>query len=280
MSARITRSGRLPPSENSEQQLKARWTTTLTKILVDLMVEQVRFGNKKKDSFNRKGWKSINDNFQKRTGLKWTLEQLKNQYDVLKRQNNIMKILLEHMHFTFDESRGTIKASDEDWEVFIKANPEADTLRANGCPVYKELCIIFSLTNNANKDYTVIVKEEIDCPEPLSMVHEQSSDSEKQDYGPNNRKRVRRGINQSIAEAISEMAAASRQKTAAIEQMSSRFSIADCVKALDEVKGIEERLYYAALDLFHKPLARETFLFLRVDKRLAWLSRKCSNLSM
>ncbi|XP_047319756.1 L10-interacting MYB domain-containing protein-like [Impatiens glandulifera] len=280
MATRVTRSGRQPSKENSDQQLKARWTTTLTKILVDLMVEQVRFGNKQKDTFNRKGWKFINDDFQKRSGLKWSLDQLKTQYDVLKRQHSIMKTLLEQMNFAFDESRGTIRASDEDWEIFIKANPEAETLRTNGCPVYKELCTIFSQTNNTNKDYDLIVKEEIVCPEPLCMIHEPSSESEKQDYGINSKKRVRRGVNQAISEAISEMAAASRHKTTAIEQINNRFSITDCVKALDEVKGIEERLYYAALDLFHKPIARETFLFLRADKRLAWLSRKCSNRSI
>ncbi|XP_047311624.1 L10-interacting MYB domain-containing protein-like [Impatiens glandulifera] len=281
---RVTRSKRQPSSkEISEQQLKAKWTTTLNKILVDIMVEQVRCGNRKKDTFNKKGWKLISDNFHKRSGFKWGEEQIMTQYDVLKKEYNLTKTLLEQSDFIWEESTGTITAKDEDWERFIKANPEGDSLRTNGCPIYKELSTIFSQPPPKTKrDYAMTVKEEISCPEPLNIICDPSSESEKMEHiagSSSSHKRVRRGVDHAIAEAISEMAMASRQRTAAIEELNGRFSILDCVRALDEIKGIEERTYYMALDLFEKRNLRETFLSLQMDKRLAWLSSKGCNLS-
>lgn len=278
---RVTRSRTQPSKDISEQELKAKWTTTLNKILVDLMVEQVQFGNRKKDSFKKKGWKFIVGEFHKRSGFKWGEEQLMAQYNALKKQHNLMKTLLGQTDFNWDELTGTIIAKDEDWERIIKAYPEADTLKTNGCPVYKELCTIFAPPAKTKKDYTMIVKEEIACPEPINTMCDPSSESERMELvaGSSSHKRVRRGVDHAIAEAISEMASASRQRTAAMEQLNERFSISDCIKALDETRGVEDRIYYMALDLFEKQNFRETFISLRMDKRLAWLSSKCCNLS-
>lgn len=70
------------------------------------------------------------------------------------------------------------------------------------------------------------------------------------------------------------MATASKLRTAAIQQRSSRYTIVNCIKELDEMKGVEEQVYFAALDLFNKPIAREVFLSLKRDKRLIWLQRQ------
>ncbi|KAF2312430.1 hypothetical protein GH714_034660 [Hevea brasiliensis] len=85
-----------------------------------------------------------------------------------------------------------------------------------------------------------------------------------------NRKRGRKGIDDAIAGAILRMAAASRLKTAAIKQISERYSIADCIKELDAMQGVEEGVYFA-LDLFDNPNAREIFLSLKGDKRMICL---------
>jgi len=90
------------------------------------------------------------------------------------------------------------------------------------------------------------------------------------------RKRGRRGIDDAIAAAILEMAAASKLRTAAVKQCNARYSIASCIKELDEMQGVEERVYFAALELFNNPNARELFLSLKGDKRSAWLHQKCN----
>lgn len=90
------------------------------------------------------------------------------------------------------------------------------------------------------------------------------------------RKRGRKGVDDAIADAILEMASASKMRAAAIEQCNSKYSMADCIKDIDLMQGVDQQLYFAALDLFNKPNAREIFLSLKKDKRLTWLLRKCA----
>lgn len=122
-------------------------------------------------------------------------------------------------------------------------------------------------------------------------THQEESSSESQDEEDANdlqtvqpttptaistRKRGRKGIDDAIADAIFEMASASKMRAAAIEQQIARFSMADCIRDLDLMQGVDQQLYFAALELFDKPNAREIFLSLKKDKRLTWLRRKCA----
>ena len=118
MSSRITRSRREPPQQ--DDQARARWTTSLTKILADLMINQVQKGNRQKNSFSKKAWRYISDEFYKKTGLKWDKEQLKNRYAVLRRQYITVKSLLDQSDFSWDEFTGTIIAKDEAWTEYIR----------------------------------------------------------------------------------------------------------------------------------------------------------------
>ncbi|XP_057492286.1 L10-interacting MYB domain-containing protein-like [Actinidia eriantha] len=292
MASRPTRSRRLPPRQQPEQQSRAKWTMPLTKILVDLMVDQVHKGNRQNHSFGKKAWKSISDDFHKKTGLKWE-EQLKNRYAVLRRQYSIVKLLLDQSDFKWDETTGTIMAADEVWDRFIMEHPDAEPMRSAGCPIYKQLCTIFS-EPGTNGEYKWSDEREIPCPEPLSIFKEEplsesedeaDTDDERDKFqstipsGTVTRKRGRKGIDDVIANAILEMAAASKLRTAAVRQYNDRYSITDCIRLLDETQGIDEQVYFAALNLFNNPNARETFLSLKADKRWMWLCSKCSTLS-
>lgn len=119
MASRVTRLRR-QLAQQPENQSRAKWTMFLTKVLADLMVEQVREGKTKNNFFNKKSWKYICDEFFKKTGLKWDKEQLKNRYSVLRRQYTVVKSLLEHGDFSWDESTGNIVASDEAWAEYIR----------------------------------------------------------------------------------------------------------------------------------------------------------------
>jgi hypothetical protein len=177
-----------------------------------------------------------------------------------------------------------------------QGHPDAETLKYAGCPIYKELCMIFSEPATNGKHDLLAEHDEgttpsIPCADPLSMHQEESSsDSDEVDdivddhnttqpttpCTTGNRKRGRRGIDDAIAGAIMEMAASSKLRTAAIQQCNARYTIADCINELDEMQGVDEQVYFAALDLFNKPNAREIFLSLKGDKRLIWLRGKCA----
>ena len=118
MAGQLARSRRLETQQ--QEQSRAKWTTSLTKILAALMVDQVHKGNKHNNLFNKKAWKYICDEFYKKTGLKWDKEQLKNRYSVLRRQYTIVKSILDQSDFSWDEATGSITANDEIWAEYIK----------------------------------------------------------------------------------------------------------------------------------------------------------------
>lgn len=89
-------------------------------------------------------------------------------------------------------------------------------------------------------------------------------------------KRGRKATGDAIVDAMLEIAAASRMRASAIMKSEERFSISKCIKLLDEMQGVDQRVYFSALDLFESSNARETFVSLKPDKRLMWLQRKCS----
>lgn len=88
------------------------------------------------------------------------------------------------------------------------------------------------------------------------------------------RKRSRKVTGDAIVDAMLELAAASKMRTAAIMRNEERFTISKCIKVLDETQGVDQTLYFYALELFENPLARETFLSLKDDRRFPWLQRK------
>lgn len=88
------------------------------------------------------------------------------------------------------------------------------------------------------------------------------------------RKRGRKATGDAIVDAMLEIAAASKMRAAAIMRNEERFAISKCIKVLDELQGVDQSIYFFALDLFENPNARETFISLKNERRLTWLQCK------
>lgn len=105
--------------QQPENQSRAKWTSSLTKALVELLVDEVHKGNKSSKSFSKKGWKSICDNFRIQTGYWWESEQLKSRYVALRKQYITATLLLDQPDFVWDEATGVIIAPNEAWDRYI-----------------------------------------------------------------------------------------------------------------------------------------------------------------
>ncbi|KAJ4890173.1 Uncharacterized protein Rs2_29921 [Raphanus sativus] len=241
-------------SSSTRHHHHPEWTALSTKLLANLILDQVRKGNtvnNSSSSLSNKAWNFITHEFHTRSGggVRRDKEHLKNRFALLARQFSLVKLILSRDDFVFDESTGCIIASDESWDQYVKECPDAEAVRRGGCPVYSQLSQIFRVVH--------LEEEETVLPE-----------------GP--KRRPSRGVEAAIANAIGEMAAASRLRTSSLTQMSSRFTLAECIRELDGIHGVAENVYFAALEIFNNPCARETFLSLRSDMRLAWLQWKCA----
>jgi len=90
------------------------------------------------------------------------------------------------------------------------------------------------------------------------------------------RKRGRKATGAAIVDAMLEIVAASKMRASAIAKNEERFTINKCIKVLDEMQGVDDWIYFLALDLFEDhPNAREVFISLKDEKRLPWLQGKC-----
>ena len=104
-----------------------------------------------------------------------------------------------------------------------------------------------------------------------------SGNNKRQSAAPSSsgrQKRSRKATGDAIVDAMLEIAAASKMRASAIMKSEDRFSISKCINVLDEMQGVDQRLYFLALDLFGSSNARETFIALKSERRLMWLQGK------
>lgn len=192
-----------------------------------------------------------------------------------------------------------------------QAQPRPEPVKIKDCPIYEQLCTIFTDSSADGKYAQSSHFEELDkavrndtggftsCPEAgsthrdnpsTSKLSQNNSFSEKLTKSISEKKRKRPSETQSsldqsrkdeemceaVGGAMLDMLAAWRSRIIASKRSDDKFSITNCIKALDEIEEIEEWLYFKALDLFEDPNLRETFLSLKGgNTRLTWLQGKC-----
>ncbi|KAF8038397.1 hypothetical protein BT93_B1053 [Corymbia citriodora subsp. variegata] len=115
---------------SQKETFMAKWTEPLTNELVSLLVAEVKKGNRTTCTYNKTGWNNIHVEFNKRTGLHFSIVQLKNKVNKLKRQ--------------YDNVNNTVAVADQSvWETHIKYNSEWAKFKNDGFPQYPDLCIVF-----------------------------------------------------------------------------------------------------------------------------------------
>ncbi|GMH16506.1 hypothetical protein Nepgr_018347 [Nepenthes gracilis] len=287
-------------SETNEHQIKqerlrTRWTAALDKIFTDLIVEQIQLGNRPNDVFDKKSWGQIRDEFNRRTALNFNNNQLRKHLDVLRTCYNNLKSALDQNEFAVDD---TCCMGFDLWEG-IGAHAQPKPVKIKDSPIYEQLCTIFSDNEVVGKYAQSSHYEDIEnkategeAPAPSRSIEGYAASAEnaatrstaetKRKCTPDARAielgRKNQEITEAMVEAMLDMVAASRRRTVGARSKDKSFSIASCINALDAIEGVEQSLYFAALDLFENPSLREAFISLDSnDNRLQWLHGKCSS---
>ncbi|KAK3423608.1 hypothetical protein EUGRSUZ_F00294 [Eucalyptus grandis] len=60
----------------------AKWTESITNILIGLLVDEVKKGNRTSSTFNKVGWRNVQSELSKQTGFQFTMVQLRNKDNV------------------------------------------------------------------------------------------------------------------------------------------------------------------------------------------------------
>ncbi|XP_021284640.1 L10-interacting MYB domain-containing protein-like isoform X1 [Herrania umbratica] len=317
-----------------QERSRTRWTASLDRIFADLVVKQIQLGNRPNNVFDKKTWNNIRDEFNQQTDLSFNNNQLRKHLDVLRTRFYNLKSAYDQNDFAGMEDSCCI--GFDLWEdtgvhflfsllnacldifivcskiLFLQAQPRPEPVKIKDCPIYEQLCTIFTDSSADGKYAQSSHFEGLDkavandtggltsCPEGGSSQPDNPSTSKLAQNNPLSekltksiaeRKRKRPSetpssleqsrkdeeMSEAMAGAMLDMVAAWRsRRTNATKRSDDKFSITNCVKALDEIEDIEDWLYFAALDLFEDSSLRETFISLKAGKiRLTWLQGKC-----
>lgn len=83
--------------QTKQERLRTRWTPALDKIFADIVVEQIRQGNRPNNVFDKKTWNQIREEFNRQTGLSFNNNQLRKHLDVLRtRYHNLQSTFAQN----------------------------------------------------------------------------------------------------------------------------------------------------------------------------------------
>lgn len=102
------------------ERSRTYWTPPMDRFLIDLMLVQVRGGNRIGRSFISQAWNDMVELFNANFSSHHDKEVLKNRYKHFRKQYDDVKILLQHNGFSWDEDREMVIADDHVWDAYIK----------------------------------------------------------------------------------------------------------------------------------------------------------------
>ncbi|XP_026396931.1 uncharacterized protein LOC113291636 [Papaver somniferum] len=142
---------------NPKCRLKLPNGDSLEKSLCELLIVQILCGKKPK-SFVKEAWIEVKDEFNKKNGQSFTMDQIKNRYNVLRVRHNDMKKLMSLSGFEWDSEDKKIIVDDEGvWDAYLGENPDKKKYKTNGCPIYEELCTIFGGSTATGSNAYVLI---------------------------------------------------------------------------------------------------------------------------
>ncbi|XP_024012338.1 L10-interacting MYB domain-containing protein isoform X2 [Eutrema salsugineum] len=271
-----------------ERSSRKRWTPTLDKVLADLVVKQIQSGNRQNNVFDRKTWNNIRTEFNEQTELNYNNNQLRKHLAVLRQRYDSLRSSNAQNEFVMEDTRCILGL--DLWEDF---GPRSELVKVNHCLIYEQLCTIFGDDSAEGKYAQSSHFEGLE----ESMANQNSglfTSPTKRDKISSERKRKREPDSktclapsqidtaalETMGGALSDMLTSMRSRIADLKTPDDRYSITNCINALDEMENVDDGVYFAALDLFENPGLRETFISLKANKlRLTWLQVKCRKLS-
>ncbi|XP_050207252.1 L10-interacting MYB domain-containing protein-like [Mercurialis annua] len=283
------------------ERSRTRWTPSLDKIFADLVVKHIQLDNRPNNVFDKKTWNLIRDEFNKHTDLNFNNNQLRKHLDVLRIRYHNLKSAFVQNDFMMEDSSCI---GFDLWED-IGAQPRTETIKVRDCPIYEQLCTIFTDSSadgkyaqsshfegsekNDGNDYaglaSPVVGGSSHCENRNSLlpdkiaknIAERKRKRQSETQFSSEQSKKDQEINEAMAEALLEMIGSSSWRKVSATKKDEKFTITNCIKALDDIEDIDQELYFAALDLFEDLNLRKTFLSLKGNPiRLNWLQWKCS----
>uniref|UniRef100_A0A2N9EE18 Myb/SANT-like domain-containing protein n=1 Tax=Fagus sylvatica TaxID=28930 RepID=A0A2N9EE18_FAGSY len=285
------------------------WPARLEKLFIDIMVEEMHKGNMPMGIFKLKTWCKILEELNLRSKQSFKLKQVKAKYNRLKQKYRVFSQLLQQNGFVWHGETNSVTASDEVWESYLYANPDAERFREKGCEHYKLLGILFNkliamgfMAFASTQDAPDTDEErELDEAYRNGAFIDVDSDSQDDHEKKVSQKRTKRSgkcpmrseakgrkrsrkadefseLNDAIRAFAEQTKLMLEAKVARMKEKEKRkqqrdeFSIPNCVNALESLGDLDMNTYTLAIKKFSTAEWREAFMSLSSNARKkAWL---------
>ncbi|XP_020081857.1 uncharacterized protein At2g29880-like [Ananas comosus] len=137
-----------PPTGNDlKKQTRAKWTDVHRAHLVELLQEHNKDKWRGQNGWTKEAWRSIHKAMSiKFPHSNYTVEQVKDQEQQLKKQFKAVKSLVEMSGFGWDGDKKMVSAPSEVWEPLINTNKELRKWHNKPFPWYEALYDIYEGT--------------------------------------------------------------------------------------------------------------------------------------
>ncbi|XP_039040845.1 uncharacterized protein At2g29880-like [Hibiscus syriacus] len=278
---------------------KAEWTPSRDAFLVDLFIEQHNCGRTAYNEFKNEVIRSVTRDFNKKFGMNLEENQIKNRYNVMKKDYGVVKTLLGYDGFGWDETRRMVVADDRVWDNYIAARCEARPFRRKSFPLYKQMSIIFEgerATGKCVPNAVPVVTEEGNSntetarsSEPTNVpaqVVEGTLDSDSiiriSDKLPKKRKSVpprdsahKKGVccdaSETIEKAMYEMFSAIKLRALRRDASNERTLYQKCLEELQHLEELDDAEFTKSVNVLKDDKNAIAFMTIKGPRRLIWL---------
>ncbi|XP_027934953.1 L10-interacting MYB domain-containing protein-like isoform X2 [Vigna unguiculata] len=294
-------------------QGKLDWSPMMDLFFVELMVDQLRKGNKIDRTFRRQTWVDMTESFNKRFGCHCGKVVLRNRFSVLRRHHCSINVLLGKEGFSWDKTHHKVVADDQAWQKCIRVNHSFRLYKIRSMPFYSGMCIIcrnqevsagfksniqkgssggnnsvpitlplcnadeealhIGGENNFNAD-----KEAIHIGGEKKSSREINADNETLHVGKNVSAQLKRHHQPNMPATLNESKKARGHVAVAVTSLTKTknddFSVDNVLSVLQAIPDLDDDLILDACDFLEDERRARLFLALAASLRKKWLLRK------
>ncbi|KAK7392719.1 hypothetical protein VNO78_21165 [Psophocarpus tetragonolobus] len=122
---------------------KVDWSPMMDQFFVELMVDQLRKGNKINRTFRRQAWVDMTESFNNRFGCHCGKVVLKNRFNLLRRHYCSINVLLGKEGFSWDKAQHKVVADEPVWQKCIRVHHNFRLYKIKSMPFYCGMCIVY-----------------------------------------------------------------------------------------------------------------------------------------
>ncbi|KAL5561168.1 hypothetical protein UlMin_030915 [Ulmus minor] len=283
---------------------RAVWNPTRDFNLLQLFIEQHNCGRTPYNEYRNEVIKSVTRVFNWKFGSNLEERQIINRYNAMKKDYGIIKTLLSHPGFDWDQKGRRVVADDKVWDSYIAIRSEARVIRRKLVTFYDEFSILFEgertigkqqfptgvplLAEETNSNTETVKSSEPtnvpvqvfdgalhSCSDSYSMIPIDHSQHKKhKSKAPAMSGHKRRQCNkdrEAIENALYEMFFASNTKAVQKNSLNEKTLYHSCLEELQKIEELDDMEFTKAVDVLKDDKNAVAFKTIKGPRRLVWL---------